>query len=320
MDLCLGSCGGHIRALEQKLRALNLYSGPIDGIFGGGVESGVKRFQSTYSLPCDGIVGSETWNALFPNVPQPESELLQRPLAERCLALTGAFETSAGFPDCFTGLAGDFDGEGISFGVLQWNIGQGTLQPLFEQMLRDHPQTMTQIFQDNLAHFASSLSLPHDEQLAWWSSLQSPDKAEIFEPWKGYLLTLGRTSSYQQIQMDHSAQIYTNALALAQEFDLHSERSVALMFDILVQNGGIDSAMKIWINADFTTMPPSDIDLNGEIVKMQAIANRVAESSRPEYIEDVRTRKLVIANGAGSVHGRDYELSSQYGIALVSAT
>ena len=165
-------------------------------------------------------------------------------------ALTGAFETSVGFPDWFTGLAGDFDGEGISFGVLQWNIGQGTLQPLFAQMLRDHRQIMTQIFQDNLAHFTSMLSLSREGQLAWWASVQSPDKAELFKPWKGYLLTLGRTSSYQQIQMDHSAQIYSDALALAQEFDLHTERSVALMFDTLVQNGGIDSAMKTLIEAD----------------------------------------------------------------------
>jgi hypothetical protein len=319
MDLCLGSCGGHVRALEQKLKALNLYSGPIDGIFGGGVESGVKRFQSTYGLPCDGIVGSETWSALYPNSPQPESELLQRPLAERCLALTGAFETSVGFPDCFTGLAGDFDGEGISFGVLQWNIGQGTLQPLFAQMLRDHPQIMTQIFQDNLAHFTSMLSLSREGQLAWWASVQSPDKAELFEPWKGYLLTLGRTSSYQQIQMDHSEQIYSDALALAQEFDLHTERSVALMFDTLVQNGGIDSAMKTLIEADFATITRSEVDFNGEVARMRAIANRVAESSRAEYIEDVRARKLVIANGAGSVHGRDFDLSSQYGITLLSA-
>jgi hypothetical protein len=49
------------------------------------------------------------------------------------------------------------------------------------------------------------------------------------------------------------------------------------------------------------------------------IANRVAESSRPEYVDDVRTRKLAIADGVGTVHGMYYDLASQYAIGLVTA-
>ncbi len=43
------------------------------------------------------------------------------------LAITGDFETIG---DPFAGVTGDFDGMGISCGVLQWNIGQGSMQPL----------------------------------------------------------------------------------------------------------------------------------------------------------------------------------------------
>jgi hypothetical protein len=319
VDLCLGSRNNYVRVLEQRLKALDLYSGPIDGIFGGGVESGLKEFQSTHNLQCDGIVGPETWSALFPGTPQPVCELLKCPLAERCLALTGAFETTAAFPDCFAGLAGDFDGEGISFGVLQWNIGQGTLQPLFAQMLQDQPHIMRRIFQDNLAQFTNMLSLSRDEQLAWWIAIQTPDTAELFEPWKGYLLTLGTTAPFQQIQMDHSEKIYSGACALAREYDLHTERGVALMFDACVQNGWIEPETKTLIETDFAAIPSSASRPSIEVARMQAIANRVAESSRPEYVEDVRTRKLTIANGAGIVHGMYYDLLSQYDIALVSA-
>ena len=43
------------------------------------------------------------------------------------ISITGAFE-SAGDP--YVGVAGDYDGMGISCGVLQWNIGSNSLQPL----------------------------------------------------------------------------------------------------------------------------------------------------------------------------------------------
>jgi hypothetical protein len=58
-------------------------------------------------------------------------ELLQQPLLKRCLALTGALETGKSAPECFSGLAGDFDGMGLSFGALQWNLYRKTLQPFF---------------------------------------------------------------------------------------------------------------------------------------------------------------------------------------------
>lgn len=46
---------------------------------------------------------------------------------EPALLITGDFETSG---DPFAAITGDFDGQGISCGVLQWNIGQGSLQPM----------------------------------------------------------------------------------------------------------------------------------------------------------------------------------------------
>lgn len=319
MDLCLGSRNDQVRALEQRLKTLDLYSGPIDGIFGGSVESGVKQYQKQHGLEPDGNVGPETWSALFPGTSQPVSALEQCPLAERCLALSGAFETTSGFPECFAGLTGNFDGEGISFGVLQWNIGQGTLQPLFSQMLQNHPEVMTDIFQENLPSFSNMLSLTRQQQLAWWIAIQSPDKADLFEPWRGYLLALGGTSPFQQIQMDHSKAIYSDALLLAGEYDLHTERGLALMFDICVQNGGIGPGAKEQIAADFASSPQSADLLEGEVSKLRIIANRVAESSRQQYVEDVRTRKLAIANGVGTVHGMTYDLASQYAIGLVNA-
>lgn len=54
---------------------------------------------------------------------------------ETLVKITGAFENS-GKP--YEGVSGDFDGQGISCGVLQWNIGQGSLQPLVKAVGRPH--------------------------------------------------------------------------------------------------------------------------------------------------------------------------------------
>src|ERR1022692_4361788 len=136
MNLQLGSTGADVSTLEQRLKDLKLYTGDVDGVFGGGVEAAVRSFQTNNGLGHDGVVGPETWAALFPGgtppaTPPPAAPLLAEPVGVRCLALTGSFETSNLFPGCFSGLAGDFDGMGMSYGALQWNIGQGTLQQLF---------------------------------------------------------------------------------------------------------------------------------------------------------------------------------------------
>src|SRR5256712_3330985 len=53
--------------------------------------------------------------------------------------------------------------------------------------------------------------------------------------------------------------------------------------------------------------------------KLRIIANRRAEAASRRWVEDVRARKLTIANGEGAVHGRRYDLATQYGIRLTQA-
>lgn len=49
-------------------------------------------------------------------------------LLELCLKVSGGFEAGTG--PSYTSLTGNFDGQGMSAGILQWNAGQGTLQTL----------------------------------------------------------------------------------------------------------------------------------------------------------------------------------------------
>jgi N-acetylmuramoyl-L-alanine amidase len=59
-----GMEGDAVRQLQETLRSLGFYSGPIDGIFGSQTEAAVRRVQAENSLEVDGIVGPSTWNVL----------------------------------------------------------------------------------------------------------------------------------------------------------------------------------------------------------------------------------------------------------------
>jgi hypothetical protein len=64
----------------QSLLNKQGFSLTVDGFFGEGTETAVKKFQSTHGLVADGVVGKATWNALLnqqstatPTQPDPSS-------------------------------------------------------------------------------------------------------------------------------------------------------------------------------------------------------------------------------------------------------
>lgn len=63
--LRLGSTGIYVTELQTLLTNLLYYSGAIDGIFESSTETAVKAFQLNNHLTPDGIVGRDTWSALF---------------------------------------------------------------------------------------------------------------------------------------------------------------------------------------------------------------------------------------------------------------
>lgn len=65
-----GSTGVGVRELQYYLRYLAQFSNEIpplelDGIYGPTTEAAVRAFQRLYGLEIDGIVGEDTWNAIY---------------------------------------------------------------------------------------------------------------------------------------------------------------------------------------------------------------------------------------------------------------
>jgi hypothetical protein len=311
MIIKLGSVGDDVRRLQERLRELGFYDGRIDGIFGGATLSAVKAFQKNEGLKVDGIIGPETARKLFGDKVNELSNLsiTNYPLDYRCLCLTGSFETGKMPPECFSALSGNFDGQGISFGALQWNFGQGSLQPLLREMIKEYREVIESIFHDKLPILEEVLKNSREEALEFADSIQHPVKHYIYEPWKGMFRELGRTKEFQAIQLRFASKIYGNAKRHVEEYGLRSERGVALMFDIIVQCGSIKKMTKEKILSDFNNS-------TSEVSRLEIIALRVSEQVKPRWQDDVKSRKLCIARGEGYVHNILYNLSEQFGISL----
>jgi hypothetical protein len=310
-----GSVGPEVARLQLRLGELGHYLGPADGSFGGGTESAVRSFQRSAGLGADGVVGPRTWGVLFDGEVVPRPTIVDRTLAYRCLALTGSFETGQGIPDCFAGVAGDFDGQGVSFGALQWNLGQRSLQPLLLEIDRRDATVLDDVFHDRCGELRAVLAASPREQLAWARSIQDVNRRRLNEPWQGLFRALGRRRECHEAQARAAQQRYDQAVEMCRAFGVWSERAVALLFDIVVQNGSIGDLVRAQIERDFATIP-AGAAADVEVVRLRAIANRRAEAARAQWVEDVRQRKLTIANGEGSVHGRRYHLENDYGIGL----
>lgn len=63
--LRLGTRGPAVERLQDRLKALGFFDGPVDGIFGEATQSAVQAAQRNFDLEPDGVVGPATWSVLL---------------------------------------------------------------------------------------------------------------------------------------------------------------------------------------------------------------------------------------------------------------
>ncbi len=218
-------------------------------------------------------------------------------LFARCLDLTAAFEGHG-----FELLQGNFDGAGLTWGIIGFTLASREIQAL----LADAENASPGILDRNLGPLANEwralVQRPLAAQVAFADSISSgAGHAKVPDDWKQGFAALGREPVMQGLQMARAHDRYfVPALASAQRLNLVSELGVALAFDVHVQNGGFKADA-------FQLAQQLGTDVSEFDLRMR-LAGAVADSARAAFHDDVLQRKQTIASGAGTVHGAPYRL------------
>jgi hypothetical protein len=133
---------------------------------------------------------------------------------------------------------------------------------------------------------------------------------QVQEPWLTRFRALGHERAFQEVQVQSLLPHVQKACRLAEAFGYHSERAIALFFDILVQNGGIPPLVRTQYEQDIQEGEYFLGRTLNEVERMQLLANRQAEAANPKWADTVRARKLTIVQGEGSVNGISYNLEA----------
>lgn len=286
--------GGIIVKIQLNLNKEGYYTGRLDGLYGGGTERAVGQYQAAHDLEPTGTVDDVTWKRLtMADIPS---------VQERCLQLTAAFEGHG-----FGMIQGNWDNAWLTWGIIGFTLKHGELNRIVLEVFDTNPEAIRQAFGNLTDELIRIMRASRAEQEAWANRIsQGPKRFTVAEPWRLAFARLGDQEAVQAIQLRHAYRNYfAPALETVRQYRLNTERGVALCFDIQVQNGGIGPDARAAIDAALQAGPPQD-----ERALRILIANAVADHAKPEFREDVRSRKLTISTGTGQVHGGQFALES----------
>jgi hypothetical protein len=286
-----GAHGGVVGQVQRALIVAGCGPPGVDELYGPGMQSAVKQFQQAQQLAASGIVDDVTWAALT-HQPAPEIDV-------RSLELTAAFEGHG-----YTLAMGNFDGAWLTWGIIGFTLKHGEVQKILLDVNANHPELLQQAFGEHASELLSLMQASPEEQRQWAESVTQAGR--LVEPWRTGFALFGQFEAVREEQrrLAHN-DYFVPCLQTAQQYGLRSELGLAFCFDIHVQNGGIHANAQEAIQQELRASPPAS-----EKDRRVAIANAVADAAMPAYREDVRRRKLTIAQGQGTVHSHNYVLEN----------
>lgn len=264
---------------------------------------------------------------------------LPRDWISAALELTGHFEDSA---SPWSAVTGNFDGMGVSLGVLQWNLGQGSLQPLVRKSGKP----------------SVDATMPTIGAGFWAAIMPGTDWRSIISHWHaGKVLKPGPLKELRAFtgsapfiaqQIDASGKVADTAYNLAKGWadrdPMFGEVSRPLFcwfFDVVTQNGGLKGLTITELNrfrastsdpvalvCDWLASQPAavagfrDARKNAQLWQGSGDPREAALlllsylrclKSAPAWQVDVLNRKGTIARRTGWVHGEKQNLGAILG-------
>ncbi len=252
------------------------------------------------------------------------------------LSISGGFEGREGWAN----ITNNFDGMGLSAGLLNQTLGTGSLQPLLAEMEYSYPAEFAASFSPthyksimgmiedwkkatswrpkNLGLTLSSImdrdtenieiaTTPADYSVLWARKNLYTSDGSFIPSWKKEIQNLISKPEYVSLQVEAARIYHKKALQYVDRVEITDLRTYLLMFDIVTQNGGIkESRFVEWeykIKTAHLTTPES---------KLKALIDIRLKDTKPQWRSDVKKRKYTIIDGVGTVHGNTLNLPRMY--------
>jgi GH25 family lysozyme M1 (1,4-beta-N-acetylmuramidase) len=250
----------------------------------------------------------------------------------KAVRITSTFET--GHAGGFGGLTANVDGQGLSFGLMNWTINAGSLIPLLQEFIKKHGDRYARIFGRDAAAFREMVFATKRDpktgaaerdvaaQMAFVrQKMNDAAQRHIVEPWKTYFRGLETDAEFRRIEVAAARRGLAHAKRWWQRFGFKSERAFVFMFDLVSSHG------TWWLNAPkfggarekalATRTEQKRSQLGRALTEretLEVIANLIADLSLARWREQVRVRKLWFVSGKGKVHGTTYDLAKDFGV------
>lgn len=250
-------------------------------------------------------------------------------LLELCVRVSGGFENGGGAS--YTSITGNFDGQGLSVGILQWNAGQGTLQHLLQSIGLKMGWDKAQTFFSSDIHHLSVLA-PADaiqfclDHYITTGSTHVDTGAE--GKWRAFLAQ--PESIAAQLELASNG-VMSRAKTLVSQFcpDYTDRiRPYAFFFDLVTQSGGMQnkrghvdpfagtpdvSSVLVYTNQNHAAVSAmwNQATTGDDLAKLLLYyAFMRSNLSDPQYVWDALSRRGSIACRVGIVHGAKIDFTS----------
>lgn len=265
-----------------------------DGDFGRITAAALRRWQVANGFPESDVINEGQWRTLT---------RADRPsLFDLCLGVTSAFEGTS-----FDRAVGNFDGAGVTFGLIGFTLANGELKALLNAIEAGSPGTVARAFGALYPDLMGAMDLPRAERIAWADSISlGANKQDLSTPWKEAFRRLGRHPAARRAQMQRAYDVYWTAakrhIADFLQGKPMTDLDAAFWFDVTVQNGVS--------NAERAELAQASAGGAVGAALRTAFSAIVVQGSNQRWRADVRSRKDTFVGGAGNVHGSAYQLSS----------
>jgi peptidoglycan hydrolase-like protein with peptidoglycan-binding domain len=302
----------YVRWVQESLNRVAGVGLAVDGRVGPRTRAAVQTFQSGHGLAADGVVGPRTEVALVAaGAPRPPGAVSggttpavlcsppDLPAPQRtAVAVTSYFETGVPF-GCAVSRT-----DGISMGMLQWNLLAGTLQTMLESFERQ-TQRLGTFFGPDTERVRKLAALRHtpDERRQAVAEARAEGLAAR---WREPLLRLCADADFCALLMRDVNSRMVRARTVARQVGLGSVRGLAMCFDVNVGDGLSDAKARAFVDRIAGREAAVGRPLS-EREKLVEIANEAADRVT-SWREERRARRLVLANGTGRYRGGDWNL------------